>query len=237
MRRSYFLPVVAGLCAVAGTAWAQPSPQHQTITVHEGTSMAVSVSPDGKMLAMDLQGSIYVLPVGGGEARRVTDIFNDARQPQWSPDSKNIIFFGYRAGGYDLWEVGADGSNQHRVSFGAGRNGTPVWSPRGDLLAFTKQDGGRFDIGVMRVDGSGERLLTQSWLDEGPSWAPNGRVIIFNREAPGGEGGNRSKLYSVDVTGFNLREVPTPTDASDPANANAKIQRNKHRPKRMPTSV
>ena len=57
-----------------------------------------------------------------------------------------------------------------------GRYGTPVWSPRGDLIAFTKQNKGRFHIGVMRVDGSEERLLTASFLDEGPTWAPNGRV-------------------------------------------------------------
>src|SRR5690348_18138147 len=121
MRRSLCLPVVASFCAIAATVLAQPSsvqPHHVTITVHEGTSMAVAVSPDGKMLAMDLQGSIWVLPVGGGEARRVTDIFNDARQPQWSPDGKHIIFFGYRAGGYDLWEVGVDGSNQHQLTEG-----------------------------------------------------------------------------------------------------------------------
>src|SRR5580658_2749120 len=111
MRRGLVLPIVASFCAGAGASLAQPSPaihapQAVTITVHEGTSMQVAASPDGKMLAMDLQGSIWVLPVSGGEARRVTDIFNDARQPQWSPDGRNIIFFGYRAGGYDLWEVG-----------------------------------------------------------------------------------------------------------------------------------
>src|SRR6185312_11002694 len=142
MRRG-LLPVVAGLCAIAGASSAQPNPapQHVTITVHEGTSMAVSVSPDGKMLAMDLQGSIYVLPAGGGEARRVTDILNDARQPQWSPDGKNIIFFGYRAGGYDLWEVGVDGSNQHQLTEGTFDDREPVFSHDGTRIAFSSDRG------------------------------------------------------------------------------------------------
>ena len=106
-----------------------------------------------------------------------------------------------------------DGSNQRRISFGAGRNGTPVWSPRGDLIAFTNQSGG-FHVGVMHTDGSGARILTNGWEDEGPTWAPNGRVIMFGRTVQGGRG---SQIWSVDVTGRNERRVPTPGDASDPA--------------------
>ena len=64
-----------------------------------------------------------------------------------------------------------------------GENGTPVWSPRGDLIAFTKQQGAHFTIGVMRPDGSGERMITNAYHDEGPTWAPNGRVLMFSREA------------------------------------------------------
>ena len=110
--------------------------------------------------------------------------------------------------------MNADGSNQHRISFGAGRNGTPVWSPRGDLIAFTKQQGGIFSIGVMRTDGSGERMLTSGYHDEGPTWAPNGRVLMFTREVSNGRG---SQIWSVDVTGRNERKVLTPGSASDPA--------------------
>ncbi|MCB2158441.1 MAG: PD40 domain-containing protein, partial [Rhodobacteraceae bacterium] len=102
-----------------------------------------------------------------------------------------------------------------RISFGEGRYGTPVWSPRGDLIAFTKQNAGRFHIGVMRADGSEERLLTASFLDEGPTWAPNGRVIMFTRESAGA--GGSAQLYSVDISGRNLRAVPTEGAASDPA--------------------
>ena len=109
----------------------------------------------------------------------------------------------------------ATGGQAQRISFGAGRYGTPVWSPRGDLIAFTKQHKGRFHIGVMRVDGSEERLLTASFLDEGPTWSPNGRVIMFTRETQGSAGS--ASLYSVDITGRNLQRIRTPYGASDPA--------------------
>jgi TolB protein len=110
--------------------------------------------------------------------------------------------------------MGADGSNPHRISFGDGRYTTPVWSPTGEFIAFTKQTGpGTFHIGVMRADGSDERLLTSSYLDEGPTWAPNGRVLMFSRETPGGA----PRLWSVDVTGRVLQPVPYPQSGSDPA--------------------
>jgi TolB protein len=115
--------------------------------------------------------------------------------------------------------MNADGSNAHRISFSSGRYGTPVWSPRGDLIAFTKIDSGKFYIGVMRPDGSGERLLTEAFLVEGPTWAPNGRVLMYFRQSPTdskGRGGS-SRLYTIDLTGYNEREVITPQDASDPA--------------------
>jgi TolB protein len=110
--------------------------------------------------------------------------------------------------------MNADGSGVRRISGGEGRYSTPVWSPRGDLIAFTRQSGGRFAIGVMRPDGTGERMLSDAYLDEGPTWSPNGRVIIFFREARPGAG---PKLWSVDLTGQNLRQIATPADASDPA--------------------
>ena len=111
--------------------------------------------------------------------------------------------------------MSAGGGEPQRISGGEGRYGTPVWSPQGDYIAFTKQNKGRFHIGVMRTDGSEERLLTSSFLDEGPTWSPNGRVIMFTRETAG-EGG-QAQLFSVDVFGRNLRQVPTNGPASDPA--------------------
>ena len=111
--------------------------------------------------------------------------------------------------------MSAQGGTAKRISFGSGRYGTPVWSPRGDTVAFTKLSKGRFHIGVMRLDGTREKLLTASFLDEAPTWSPNGRVLMFFRETSGAKGA--PNLYSVDITGRNLRKVPTPTFASDPA--------------------
>ena len=115
--------------------------------------------------------------------------------------------------------MSADGGAAQRISFGSGKYATPVWSPRGDLIAFTKIEGGTFFIGVMHPDGSGERLLTQDFLVEGPTWAPNGRVLMYFRQSPtdkSGRGG-ASRLFSIDLTGSNQREVQTSGDASDPA--------------------
>ena len=123
------------------------------------------------------------------------------------------MFNSDRGGSPQLYVMNADGSGQRRISFGEGRYSTPVWSPRGDLIAFTRQRGGQFAIGVMRPDGSGERILTESYLDEAPTWSPNGRVIIFFREGRG----TGPRLWSVDLTGRNLRQIPTQTEASDPA--------------------
>ena len=109
----------------------------------------------------------------------------------------------------------ASGGEPRRISFGNGRYSTPVWSPRGDLIAFTKQTKGRFAIGVMRNDGSQERLLSASPLDEGPTWSPNGRVIMFTRETLGENGA--PSIYSVDITGRNLKRLDLPTAASDPS--------------------
>ena len=126
------------------------------------------------------------------------------------------MFESDREGRQQLYLMDAGGGGgARRISHGDGRYSTPVWSPRGDYIAFTKQQAGRFLIGVMRLDGGGERILTQGYHNEGPTWAPNGRVMMFFRESQGANGG--PKLFSVDLTGYNERQVPTPSFASDPA--------------------
>ena len=175
-------------------------------------------SPDGNKLALSLENNgnsdIFVMDLRSRQVTRLTSDPAIDTAPSFSPDGRQITFESDRGGSQQIYIMNVDGSNQRRVSFGSGRNGTPVWSPRGDHIAFTKQDGGRFDIGVMRVDGSGERLISSGWEDEGPTWAPNGRVLMFTRSIQGGRG---AQIWSVDVTGRNERRVMTPGDASDPA--------------------
>jgi TolB protein len=178
---------------------------------HDGTRMLMSIATGGNT-------EIYEMNLRNRQMRRLTQSPGIDTSPSYAPDGRKITFESDRGGSQQVYTMNADGSGVQRISFGQGRYGTPVWSPRGDLIAFTKMQGGQFYIGVMRPDGSGERVLTQSWLDEGPTWSPNGRVILFNRQSPSsGNSAGRSRLYTVDVTGHNLREVITPTDASDPA--------------------
>jgi len=175
-------------------------------------------SPDGNRVIMTLEqrgnSDVYAMDLRTrGVSRLTTDPAIDT-SPCYSPDGNQIVFESDRGGSQQVYVMNAEGSNAHRISFGGGKNGTPVWSPRGDLIAFTKQAGGAFRIGVMHPDGSGERIITDGWEDEGPTWAPNGRVLMFSRTLRGGHG---SQIWSVDVTGRNERRVQTPGDASDPA--------------------
>ena len=173
---------------------------------HDGSRMLMSIAQGG-------QTSIYEMDLRSRSMKRLTNSPGIDTSPSYSPDGRRIVFNSDRGGSQQLYVMDSSGGSVQRISFGSGNYATPVWSPRGDKIAFTKMSGGAFYIGIMNPDGSGERLLTQSWLVEGPSWAPNGRVIVFNRGAPGGS----TRLYSVDITGFNLRELVTPGDASDPA--------------------
>ncbi|HBS51003.1 MAG TPA: Tol-Pal system protein TolB, partial [Rhodobacteraceae bacterium] len=194
--------------------------ERRVLESQEGTmSFAPRFAPDGRTVVFSLtQGGntdLYRMDIASGATTRLTQAPSIETAPSYSPDGSQIVFESDRSGTQQLYIMPAGGGEARRISNGQGRYGTPVWSPRGDLIAFTKQNKGRFHIGVMRTDGSNERLLTASFLDEGPTWAPNGRVIMFTRETQGA--GGRAQLYSVDISGRNLRPVRTPDGASDPA--------------------
>ncbi|MCK9553679.1 MAG: Tol-Pal system protein TolB, partial [Aquamicrobium sp.] len=184
-----------------------------------GMTCAPRFSPDGQRVIMSLMrddgnSNIYSMDLRSRNTTRLTNSNAIDTSPSYSPDGSKIVFTSDRGGRPHIYVMGADGSGQTRISFGEGTYSTPVWSPRGDLVAFTKQSGGQFQIGVMRTDGSGERILTSGFLQEGPTWAPNGRVIMYLKETPGAGG---PKLYSVDLTGRNEQQIPTPNFGSDPA--------------------
>ncbi|ALI56658.1 Tol-Pal system beta propeller repeat protein TolB [Celeribacter marinus] len=185
----------------------------------ESMSFAPRFSPDGGSVvysvATGANTDLYRMTIASGQAERLTSTPAIETAPSFSPDGSQIVFESDRSGTQQLYIMSASGGEAKRISFGQGRYGTPVWSPRGDLIAFTKQANGRFHIGVMRTDGSEERLLTASFLDEGPSWSPNGRVIMFTRESQGA--GGETALYTVDISGRNLKRLPTNAGASDPA--------------------
>ncbi len=174
----------------------------------DGTQVIYSLANGGNT-------DIYRSDLNSGSHVRLTEAPSIETAPSFSPDGSQIVFESDRSGSQQLYIMSGNGGEARRISFGEGRYGTPVWSPRGDLIAFTKQNAGRFHIGVMRTDGSEERLLTASFLDEGPTWSPNGRVIMFMRETQGA--GGTSSLYSVDISGRNLKPVPVQGGASDPS--------------------
>ena len=193
--------------------------QREVVGNFPGMTFSPRFSPDGQKIVMSLQqdgnANIYSMDLRSRNTTRLTSGTAIDTAPSFAPDGSQIVFESDRGGRQQLYVMGGNGGEPKRISFGNGRYSTPVWSPRGDLIAFTKQSGGQFLIGVMKPDGSGERILAEGFHNEGPTWAPNGRVLMFFRESPGAQGG--PKLYSIDLTGRNERRVNTPSFASDPA--------------------
>jgi TolB protein len=189
-----------------------------------GMTLSPRFSPDGRSVIMSStrggDANVYIVDLATRRERQLTSGGGLDVSPCYSPDGQQVVFNSDRGGDQQLYVMSADGGNIRRISFGNGRYATPVWSPRGDLIAVTRFGRGSFAIGVMRPDGSGERILTEGWQMEGPTFAPNGRVMMYFRETqardPRGNGYS-ARLSSIDIAGFNEKQVLTPTDASDPA--------------------
>jgi len=191
--------------------------RQRLITQSTNPTFAPRWSPDGKWIlySMAIAGNtdIYKISSSGGRPQRLTFSPGIDVGGSFSPDGNRIVFESDRSGSQQLYVMSANGGNANRISFGGGRYATPEWSPRGDLIAFTKI-AGNFRIGVMSPGGGNERLLTNSWQDEAPTWAPNGRIVQFFRTR---RGNGKTGIWQVDLTGQNERRLPTPVDGSDPA--------------------
>ena len=190
-----------------------------------GMTFAPRFGPKGDRLIMswakdeDGASDIYEMDLRTQEIRQLTNSRAIDTAPSYSPDGKRVVFESNRAGRQQIYTMTSNGKNVQRISYGEGRYATPVWSPRGDIIAFTKMHRGTFYIGVMNIDGTGERLLAEGFLVEGPTWAPNGRVLMYFKQEPftnEGDGGEAA-LYRIDITGYNERRIITPSQASDPA--------------------
>jgi TolB protein len=190
--------------------------QRETVGNFPGMTFAPRFSPDGQRVIMSLQqagnSNLFVMDLRSRKTTRLTDTPAIDTSPSYSPDGQRVCFESDRGGKPQIYVMGAGGGQAQRISFGEGSYSTPVWSPRGDFIAYTRQAGGKFGIGIMKPDGSGERVLTEGYHNEGPTFAPNGRVLMFFRDP-----GQGPSLYSIDVTGRNEQKVPTPSFASDPA--------------------
>ena len=207
--------LLIALVVLAAALEAAPGPTPIEVTVSEGTSMSVAVSPDGRTLAIDLQGSIWTLPSGGGAATRITDLFNDARQPTWSPDGQWITFFAYRDGGYDIWTIAPDGSKQHKLTWGPFDDREPVWSHDGTRLAFASDRGNPlgsdYNIWVMDVTtGAFTQLTTEPAEDSMPTWSPDDQEIAFASTRDHG-----ASVWAVNVATGAERKVTTGTGRVD----------------------
>jgi Tol biopolymer transport system component len=185
MTRSVMLAVV---CAASLSAQGPQKPARPSgpidVTVHEGTSMSVAISPDRATLATDMQGSIWTMPATGGTMKRITDVFNDARQPVWSPDGRTLAFFAYRDGGYDLWAVNPDGSGQRKLTWGTFDDREPIWSHDGTRIAFSSDRGSALgsDYNLFVLDtrsGAITQVTTMPGEDFMPTWSPDDREIAF----------------------------------------------------------
>ena len=196
--------------------------QQEVLGDFPGMTFAPRFSPDGNKVIMSAASAgnseIYTMDLRTRQTSRLTNHPAIDTSPSFSPDSRQIVFNSDRGGSQQLYVMDADGGNVRRISFNKGGYATPVWSPRGDLIAFTRINDGTFYVGVMRPDGSGERMLADGYLVEGPTWAPNGRVLSFFRQTRADSRGRvTSKVYTIDLTGYNERELITPIDGSDPA--------------------
>ena len=197
--------------------------QQELLGSFPGMTFAPRFSPSGEKIIMSLAEKgvtdIYTMDLNNQEVKRLTNSPSIDTSPSFSPDGKKIIFNSDRGGTQQLYIMDSNGRNVKRISFGKGRYATPVWAPKGELIAFTKILKNKFYIGVMSPDGSGERLLAQGYLVEGPTWAPNGRVLMyFKQEAPIDDGKSTTvNLFKIDVTGFRETRIVTPSDGSDPA--------------------
>lgn len=191
--------------------------RRQVLGNFPGMTFAPVFSPDSSkvLLSYANHGStnIYEMDIKTRKTRQITYGSAISTSPSYSPDGSKIVFNSDRGGNQQLYVMNADGSDVERISFGKGRYATPVWSPRGDYIAFTKMVNGAFYIGVMYPDGTGERILADGYLVEGPTWSPNGRVLMYFRQ----DRGSPVRLYSIDLTGYNERRIVTPAEASDPA--------------------
>jgi TolB protein len=192
--------------------------QREIVGNFPGMSFSPRFSPDGQRVILSLQGgsnsNLFVMDLRSKATTRLTDTQAIDTAPCFSPDGSQICFESDRGGHQQIYIMPSAGGQAQRVSFGDGSYSTPVWSPRGDYIAFTRLLQDKFAIGVMKPDGSGERVLTEGFHNEGPTFSPNGRVIMFFRD-PGGTSG--PSLFTVDISGRNEQRVPTPSYASDPA--------------------
>ena len=188
-----------------------------------GMSFAPQFSPDDKKIIFSVAKkgatNLFQMDIATQNITKITNNFSINTSPSYSPDGEQIVMNSDYGGSTQIYIMNKDGSNKHRISFGGGSYREPSWSPRGDYILFTKIEKGEgFMIGIMKPDGSGEKILTKGFQVEKPAWCPNGRVIIFTKLKVNSKIGlHEPYLYTIDISVFNERLIPTPKAASHAA--------------------
>jgi Tol biopolymer transport system component/imidazolonepropionase-like amidohydrolase len=202
--------IAAVLGVVALAAQDVPPIRDVEVTLTEGTSMAAAPSPDRRWIAIDLLGGVWILPMRGGEARRLTPETLEARQPTWSPDSESIAFQGYDAdGAWHIYVVPREGGDVKSLTRGEFDDREPAWSHDGSRIAFSSDRfGGITTIWQLMLSTGGLRRLTgrDSVM---PTWSPNDQEITFvARDVGGGPGRGRRVTTTLWEVGDEGRERP-----------------------------
>jgi len=183
----------------------------------KGSNSAPAWAPDGQRLAVvltkDGSSQIYLINASGGAAQRLTSSAGIDTEPQFSPDGAYVYFTSNRGGSPQIYRVPSSGGNVERITFEGNYNVTPRPSPDGKSLAFIARHEGRFQLSIMDLASRQVQIISDSYKDESPSFAPNGRMIVMATEV-----GGRGVLSAVSADGrIKQRLSVTAGDVREPA--------------------